>query len=88
MTLREAILDALSDGGESIKQIKEYLEFLNIYAAKENVVKLLDVLWKENKITIIYPERVSVKSLPVEGIDIYWFEMTIEGRREWEKIEI
>ncbi|MDR0840567.1 MAG: hypothetical protein LBN26_04175 [Christensenellaceae bacterium] len=88
MTLREAILDALSDDGESIKQICEYLEFLNIFATKEAVAKLLDTLWKENKITIVYPPLGVVESLLVENINDFWFEMTDEGRGEWEAIEI
>lgn len=88
MTLREAILDALSDDGESIKQVREYLKFLNILATRDDVVKVLNSLLKENKIIIVYPENVELESLFVEDISDFWFEMTDEGRVEWERIEI
>ena len=87
MILREAILDALADGGESIVQIREYLEYLNILSTAEDLIKLLDCLLKEKKIRIAYPQNIKVESLPCDIVNDFWFELTDMGRCEWEQIE-
>ena len=63
MTLREAILDALIDDGESIIQISEYLNFLGIVFSREDVIKMLDVLFIEEKLKVVYPNSFKAGSL-------------------------
>jgi hypothetical protein len=87
LILREAILDALADDGESIVQVREYLKYLNILSTAEDVIELLDCLLKEKKIRIAYPQNIKVESLHCGMVNDFWFELTDMGRCEWEKIE-
>lgn len=58
MNIREAILDALADGGESIIQIQEYLNYLGLNIDKEKLFNEIATLLKQGKIYIEYPPDV------------------------------
>ncbi len=88
MNMREGILDALVDEGETIIQILEYLNFLKLNPDKEGVIHEIVSLLKEGKIYIKYPpelEDYTIINLSI--IEDYWFELTQDGRSEWESIE-
>jgi len=87
MTLREAVLDALADDGESIVQISEYLQHLAISATKEEITELLNTLFSEKKIYVAFPRNLNIQSISSELIDYLWFELTDAGKSEWEQIE-
>lgn len=87
MTLREAILDALIDDGESIIQISEYLNFLDIVFSRKDIIEMLNVLFIEEKLKVAYPKDFKVESLiSYNEIDELWFELTEKGRDEWNDI--
>jgi len=88
MNLREAILDALADEGESIVQIKEYVRYLKIPAKSNEIKEMLNDLYINNKIKIVYPNDLNLTNITnYKNIKDLWFEMTEDGRLEWDKIK-
>lgn len=87
MDIREAILDALVDGAESIIQIQEYLSYLGLSVNRETLFAEMATLLKQGKIYIEYPpEAKGTDELNIADIEDYWFELTPEGRSEWNNI--
>lgn len=87
MNIREGILDALVDGGESLKQIHEYLNYLGLKIDKKSLIAEVVTLFKQGKIYIEYPpDARNIKELDLNNIEDYWFELTQEGRSEWDNI--
>ncbi|MDQ2085525.1 hypothetical protein RBH29_03640 [Herbivorax sp. ANBcel31] len=88
MNAREGILDALVDGGESIVQIKEYLDYLSINIDKDKLINEIKLLFRQRKIRIEYPPEVKdITELDSLKIEDYWFELTEEGWAEWNLIK-
>lgn len=89
MTLREAILDALADDGESIVQILGYLKHLGYIENSKTLKYILENLLEESIIMIVYPPNKTITDFKVlKGMNVedFWFEMTPKGYREWQKI--
>ncbi len=87
MNIREGILDSLVDGGESIVQITEYLEYLKIQSSRSVVVNEIKQLLRQKKIYIEYPSIAKgMVEIEVDKIEDYWFELTESGRLEWDRI--
>lgn len=87
MNLREGTLDALVDDGESVVQIEEYLTYLDIDFDRNQVLYLLQQLINENKIIVIHPiEDSNTKILNENEFEKYWFKLTVDGYKEWDKI--
>ena len=88
MNIKEGILDSLADGGESIIQIREYLNYLKIDVNKCQLVSELITLLNQNKIEIEYPtEFKGCTDFELSKIEDFWFELTKEGRCDWNKIK-
>jgi len=88
MNLREGILDALVDDGESIVQIVEYLNYLKIKFDTVQVIKQLEQLLIEEKIRIEYPpDSKGLQQINRNKVGDYWFELNQIGREEWGKID-
>jgi|LSQX01.2.fsa_nt_gb hypothetical protein len=89
MTLREAILDALIDDGESIIQIKEYLNYLGLESTEVEIIEILNNLFIEGQVKVAYPRKFKEKSLKEFKGEIteLWFELTTKGRKEWSDIK-
>lgn len=89
MTLREAILDALIDDGESIIQISEYLNFLGFEATESDIIETLNNLFVEGQVEVAYPRELEEKSLKAFKGEIkeLWFELTAKGKKEWSDIK-
>jgi hypothetical protein len=89
MNAREGILDALVDGGESIVQINEYLDYLSINIDKKQLINEIKLLFRQGKITIEYPpEAKNITELDLLKIEDYWFELTEKGWSEWNLIKL
>jgi hypothetical protein len=89
MNLREAVLDALVDDGESIRQISEYLQYLKIDNSSETIVNVVISLMNEQLIRIVYPHNKTMDNFvnaDNEGKLEFWFELTECGHKEWKKI--
>lgn len=88
MEIVEGILDSLADGGESIIQISQYLEFLGIKLDRKQLFNYIQELLRQGKIFIEYPpQSENTKVVDLSNIEDYWFNMTEEGRRDWDSIE-
>ena len=89
MTLREAILDALIDDGESIIQISEYLNFLGFESTESEIIETLNNLYIGGQMKVVYPREFKEKSLKEFKGEIreLWFELTTKGKKEWSDIE-
>lgn len=90
MNIKEGILDALIDDGESIIQVEEYLSYLGIEFKREMVKQTLVEFLKECLVEISYPLNKSMIDFECsqgETIEDFWFELTEKGRKEWEKID-
>ncbi len=90
MNLRESILDAIVDDSESIVQIKNYLNYLEIPYTDELLKDSILELLNESVIKIVYPPNRNIidvtKANNIAIID-YWFELTEKGREEWNIIQ-
>ena len=89
MTLREAILDALIDDGESIIQVSEYLNYLGFEATESEIIEILNNLFIEGQVKVAYPREFGEKSLREFTGEIreLWFELTAKGKEEWDTIK-
>jgi hypothetical protein len=88
MNLKEAILDALVDDGETIIQIREYINYLGINTQFNRIIDSLNNLYVEGKIKVVYPPNFNDESLEsIDDLEELWFELTPIGKREWEKIK-
>lgn len=88
MNIIEGILDSLADGGESIIQISEYLTYLGINVEGNVLIATILELIDAEKIIVEYPkEERGRKSIDITQIEDYWFELTSEGRKDWNNIE-
>jgi hypothetical protein len=90
MSLVEGILDSLKDDGESITQIKEYLDYIGIPYNKKLLKSSLIQLLRESLIKVEFPQDYSlpeVENVSEEEFSNYWFELTDAGIKEWDKIE-
>jgi hypothetical protein len=88
MNMKEAILDALVDDGETIIQICEYINYLGILAKFNTIKDTLNDLYVEGKIKVVYPPNFKEKSLKsIDDLEELWFELTPIGKIEWEKIK-
>ena len=88
--MRDAILDALGDDGESIIQISEYLQYLSINYTDEIVISTILNLLDEQLIKIELPRNKTSNDFRSAGSEEkmdYWFELTKAGEIEWQKIE-
>jgi hypothetical protein len=89
MTLREEILDALADDGESIETIKSWFKHVNVSFPDEEIINELTTMLKEKAITIAYPyDKKGSLSLDIKHIEDYWFELTLLGRSEQQHIKL
>ena len=89
MNIREGILDALADGGESIIQIHQYLAYLHFDIDRAILIDEVIMLHKQGKIYVVFPfEATYADELDLNIIEDYWFEMTQEGRSEWDNIKM
>lgn len=90
MNFRDAILDALVDDGESIKQISEYLQYLGIAHSTEMIENMISKLLNEQLVKVSYPKDKTVGDFLIanekERLE-FWFELTEYGLEEWDKIE-
>lgn len=75
MNIREAILDALIDGGESIIQIQEYMNYLGLNIDREKLIRIIETLFNQGKIYIEYPHE-EIDELDIAKIEDYWFGLT------------
>ena len=90
LPLREGILDALVDDGESIVQIEQFFEYINVTVERQLLKKIIIELLNESLIEIAYPNNKSVVDFTNsndETIEDYWFELTKKGYTEWQKID-
>lgn len=90
MNFEEGILDALADDGESIQQISEHLQHLDIKYSIGDIVEMLLKMFNEKLIKIVYPRNRTImdfKNASCEDKYNYWFELTELGKEEWSKIE-
>jgi hypothetical protein len=90
ISLREGILDALVDDGESIVQIEGALKYLEIPFERQLLKKIIVELLNESLIEIAYPLKKNIIdffSSNGETIEDYWFELTKKGYAEWQKID-
>lgn len=88
MNLREGILDALVDGGESIVQIFEYMKHLGIPSDRAGILLEINQLLEQGAIRIEYPIDID-KIMIDEGDEVenYWFGLTQKGRSDWSAIK-
>jgi hypothetical protein len=87
--LRDAILDALKDDGESIIQIFRYLDYLKIKFSTEMVKAELVRLLNDECVKIAYPYGLNsgeFENATDENISDFWFELTPKGENEWSLI--
>ncbi|MHC1723211.1 MAG: hypothetical protein AB9836_08415 [Aminipila sp.] len=88
-TLRDMILDALKDDGESIVQITEYIKYLKMNYAIDAIVEELAKLLEDDFIEIVYPVGKTITELrnaTKENITDFWFALTSKGEHEWSHI--
>jgi len=86
--LREGIMDALVDDGESIVQIEEFLKYIKFPSERQQLKKIIIELLNESLIEIAYPPKKNVIDFANsndETIEDYWFELTKKGYTEWQK---
>ena len=90
ITLREGILIALVDDGESIIQIEVSLKEFKIPFTRDLVKEQIINLINEELVEIVFPPDKTIDDLIKsnnESIEAFWFELSKRGRKEWEKID-
>ncbi len=89
MNLGEEIINALADDGESIAQIKKWLEYINFIVSDNEIISEISNLLKQRKIEIVYPySKKCSLAFDESHIEYYWFELTDEGRKEQQSLKL
>lgn len=90
MTFWEEILNVFADDGESIIQIENALRRYKIPAARSEIRKVLIKMLEEGLLKVVFPydaTEADFINCTDNDVEDFWFELTIKGRAEWEKID-